>query len=71
MELKEILEWQIAYRLRSVPGVTEVSPEGGFTKQYHVVIDPARLVNDLVAVAPSAGSDVKRGRNLLPLSWRG
>ena len=44
MELKEILEWQIAYRLRSVPGVTEVSPEGGFTKQYHVVIDPARLV---------------------------
>jgi cobalt-zinc-cadmium resistance protein CzcA len=45
MQLKEILEWQIAYRLRSVPGVTEVSGEGGFTKQYQVVIDPAKLVS--------------------------
>jgi heavy metal efflux system protein len=44
MELKEILDWQIAYRLRSVPGVTEVSGEGGFTKQYQVIIDPAKLV---------------------------
>jgi cobalt-zinc-cadmium resistance protein CzcA len=44
MELKEILEWQIAYRLRSVPGVTEVSGEGGFIKQYQVVVDPAKLV---------------------------
>jgi len=45
MQLKEILDWQIAYRLRSVPGVTEVSGEGGFTKQYQVVIDPAKLVS--------------------------
>lgn len=45
MQLKEILEWQIAYRLRSVPGVTEVSGEGGFEKQYQVVIDPAKLVS--------------------------
>jgi cobalt-zinc-cadmium resistance protein CzcA len=44
MELKEILDWQIAYRLRSVPGVTEVSGEGGFTKQYQVIVDPAKLV---------------------------
>jgi cobalt-zinc-cadmium resistance protein CzcA len=45
MQLKETLDWQIAYRLRSVPGVTEVSGEGGFTKQYQVVIDPAKLVS--------------------------
>src|SRR5262245_20611691 len=44
MQLKEILEWQIAYRLRSVPGVTEVSGEGGYEKQYQVVVDPAKLV---------------------------
>jgi cobalt-zinc-cadmium resistance protein CzcA len=44
MQLKEILDWQIAYRLRSIPGVTEVSGEGGYTKQYQVVIDPAKLV---------------------------
>jgi cobalt-zinc-cadmium resistance protein CzcA len=45
MELKEILAWQIAYRLRSVPGVTEVSGEGGYEKQYQVVVDPAKLVS--------------------------
>jgi heavy metal efflux system protein len=51
MELKEILEWQIAYRLRSVPGVTEVSGEGGYEKQYQVVVDPAKLVSYRLAIA--------------------
>ncbi len=45
MQLREILDWQIVYRLRSVPGVTEVSQEGGYAKQYHVVVDRARLVS--------------------------
>src|SRR5574337_1463425 len=45
MQLREILDWQIAYRLRGVPGVTEVSRWGGFAKQYHVVIDRRRLVS--------------------------
>ena len=45
MQLREILDWQIAYRLRGVPGVTEVSPEGGYAKQHHVVVDRKRLVS--------------------------
>ncbi len=45
MQLREILDWQIAYRLRGVPGVTEVSQEGGYAKQYHVAVDRARLVS--------------------------
>jgi len=45
MQLREILDWQIAYRLRAVPGVIEVAPNGGYTKQYHVVIDPTKLVS--------------------------
>ena len=45
MQLREILDWQIAYRLRGVPGVTEVSPWGGIAKQYHLVIDRAKLVS--------------------------
>ncbi|MBI2882897.1 MAG: efflux RND transporter permease subunit [Candidatus Methylomirabilis oxyfera] len=45
MQLREILDWQIAYRLRGVPGVVEVSPEGGYEKQYHVLIDRKRLVS--------------------------
>ncbi|MFO1518885.1 MAG: CusA/CzcA family heavy metal efflux RND transporter [bacterium] len=44
MDLKQILKWQIVPRIKSVPGVTEVSAEGGFEKQYQVKIHPSMLV---------------------------
>jgi heavy metal efflux system protein len=43
MELRTMLDWTVAYRLRSVPGVVEVNGMGGEAKQYQVVIDPKRL----------------------------
>ena len=43
MELRTILDWTVAYRLRSVPGVVEVNGMGGEAKQYQVVLDPRRL----------------------------
>ena len=43
MELRTILEWQVAYRLRQVPGVVEVNPWGGLAKQFQVLVDPNRL----------------------------
>ncbi len=45
MQLREILDWQIAYRLRGVPGVVEVSQWGGYVKQYHLVVDQRKLVS--------------------------
>src|SRR5262245_41450242 len=45
MELRTILDWQIGYRLRSVPGVVEISPAGGFAKQYQVVLNPEKLLS--------------------------
>ena len=44
MELRSILDWQIAPRLRMVRGVVEVNTFGGELKTYEVVVDPARLV---------------------------
>jgi cobalt-zinc-cadmium resistance protein CzcA len=44
MERRTILDWQIAPRLRSVPGITEVNVWGGQPRQFQVVVDPARLV---------------------------
>jgi len=43
MELRTILDWVVAYKLRAVPGVIEVNGMGGEAKQYQVVIDPKRL----------------------------
>ncbi len=42
-ELRTLLEWNIAPRLRSVPGVTEVLAFGGLAQQYEVRLNPAAL----------------------------
>jgi cobalt-zinc-cadmium resistance protein CzcA len=44
MELRTIQDWLILPQLRAVPGVNEVNSFGGFVKQYHVTVDPARLL---------------------------
>ena len=45
MELRTLLDWQIGYRLRSVPGVVEVNAMGGFAKQYQVAVDAKKLIS--------------------------
>jgi len=43
MQLRTILEWDIAPRLREVAGVTEVNTQGGFYKSYEVRPNPDAL----------------------------
>ncbi len=43
MELRSILDWDIAFKLRSVPGVVEVNSYGGEAKTYQVTLDADRL----------------------------
>lgn len=45
MELRTMLEWDIGMKLRAVPGVVEVNIWGGEPQQFHVVVDPAKLVS--------------------------
>jgi cobalt-zinc-cadmium resistance protein CzcA len=42
-DLREIQDWIIKPQLRNVPGVTEINSIGGFSKEYHVTPDPAKL----------------------------
>jgi heavy metal efflux system protein len=44
MELKTLHDWAIKPQLRAVPGVNEVNSWGGFIKQYHVLVEPERLL---------------------------
>ena len=44
MALKSTADWLIRRRLLAVPGVAEVIPYGGQTKEYQVLIKPERLV---------------------------
>jgi len=43
MELRSILEWDIAPTMREVSGVTDINSHGGFAKSYQVEIDPDRM----------------------------
>ncbi|MBI1325998.1 CusA/CzcA family heavy metal efflux RND transporter [bacterium] len=44
-ELRTLQDWVIRPRLRRVPGVAEINPWGGLSKQFEVRADPLKLVN--------------------------
>ncbi|MEW6060893.1 MAG: CusA/CzcA family heavy metal efflux RND transporter [Bacteroidota bacterium] len=43
-ELRSYQDWYLKYELTSVEGVSEVASIGGYTKQYQVTVDPAKLL---------------------------
>ena len=45
MALRTLLEWDIGMKLRAVPGVVEVNIWGGEPQQFHVIVDPAKLLS--------------------------
>ncbi|HMJ53197.1 MAG TPA: CusA/CzcA family heavy metal efflux RND transporter [Polyangiaceae bacterium] len=42
-QLRTLLDWEIAPKLRQVPGIVEVNTMGGDLKEYQIVVDPARM----------------------------
>jgi Cu(I)/Ag(I) efflux system membrane protein CusA/SilA len=68
-DLRSYQDWYLRYYLRSVPGVAEVAPIGGYTRQYQVNLDPNRLraygipVSQVVE-AVRAGNNESSGRLL-------
>jgi Cu(I)/Ag(I) efflux system membrane protein CusA/SilA len=42
-DLRTLQDWNLRYRLQSVPGVAEVASIGGFVQQYQVTVDPNHL----------------------------
>ena len=61
-ELRTIVEWQIAPRLRQLRGVVDVVGFGGAVKQYRVTLDPSRLAAH--AIAAGEVRDALEGDNV-------
>jgi len=59
-ELRSLQDWYLRYHLKSVPGVAEVAPIGGYGKQYQVNLDPNRLQAYNVSLSQVAEA-VRRG----------
>lgn len=63
MQLEEILDWQVAPQLRTVPGIVEVNSFGGEEKQYQIILDPSRMQASGVSVAQVAEALEKSNAN--------
>jgi cobalt-zinc-cadmium resistance protein CzcA len=50
MELRTLLDWEVARPLKSVPGVIEVNALGGELKTYEVQLDPDRMSARAISV---------------------
>jgi Cu(I)/Ag(I) efflux system membrane protein CusA/SilA len=63
-ELRSIHDWFVRYQMSTVPGVAEVASAGGFTKEYHVDVDPNELrrygltVSQIKAAIRESNADV-------------
>ena len=70
-DLRSLQDWYLRYHLKSVPGVAEVAPIGGFGKQYQVNVDPNRLqfynipINKVVEAI--RGSNTETGGRMIEL----
>jgi len=82
MELRNLLDWQIAFRLRQVPGVVEVNAWGGLAKQFQVEVFPEKLVAHGIALgdvfeaveknnAMAGSAYLERGREQLLIRGEG
>lgn len=45
MELRTYMDWEMARKLKSIPGVIDINTIGGEVKQYQILIDPRRLAS--------------------------
>jgi copper/silver efflux system protein len=62
-DLRSCQDWYLRYHLKSVPGVAEVAPLGGYGRQYQINLDPNRLqsyglsINRVVEAVRGGNSD--------------
>ncbi len=72
-QLRTLNDWYVQYWLRSVTGVAEVAPVGGYVKQYQIEVDPNALLSynisiDMLAQRVRASNNDVGGR---VVEWTG
>ena len=51
MQRRTVQDWVVRPLLRSIPGVAEINSQGGFAKQYQVLVNPEKLRHYALTVA--------------------
>ncbi len=63
-ELRTEQEWTVVRHLKQVPGVADVIGMGGFLREYHVEVDPARLATFGLTLDDVTGALEQSNRNV-------
>lgn len=63
LDLKTLQDYSIAPQLRTVPGVAEINSWGGLTEQFHVVVQPGRLIQAGLTLADVERALANNNRN--------
>ncbi len=63
LELKSLEEWVVERKLRTVPGIVDVVGFGGPTKQFQVIVDPAKLKSFGLTLSQILDALAKGNRN--------
>src|SRR5690625_1514521 len=51
MERRIIQDWVVRPMLRSIPGVAEINSQGGYVKQYQILVDPSKLYHYQISLS--------------------
>ena len=62
-ELRTLHHWVVRPQMLQVPGVAEINTWGGFEKQFHVVVDPNRLIKHGLTLDDVATALGRNNRN--------
>jgi len=63
-ELRSEMEWNVSKILRQIPGVADVLTFGGYYKEIHIEIDPARIESLGLTLAEVGNAIEKSSRNV-------
>lgn len=63
MELRDIGQWEVGRRLKSLSGVAQVIVMGGELRQFQVMADPERLLQHNIALADVVGAISQSSEN--------
>jgi len=70
MQRRVVQDWVVRPLLRGIPGVAEINSQGGYVKQYQVLVDPDRMRHyglDLALIFQSvARNNANSGGRILP-----
>ncbi len=64
MDLRTLQEWLISPQLRRLPGLNEVNSMGGTIRQFHIVVDPASLVQFNITLDEIITAVAENNRNV-------